>query len=41
LAELKSNLAPQELDSLWTNGRTMSTDAIIMLALQEGDGAGA
>ena len=35
LAELKSNLAPQEFASLWANGRTMSTDAIIALALAD------
>jgi class 3 adenylate cyclase len=40
LAELKSRVAPQELDSLWANGRTMSTDAIIAMALQERDSAG-
>lgn len=37
LDELKQSLDAQILDSLWAKGRTLATDAVIALALQEED----
>jgi predicted ATPase/class 3 adenylate cyclase len=36
LAALRDDLAPQELERLWANGRTMSLDAVIDLARKKG-----